>query len=112
MRMELRLESRADFAVSVQVKHYEPSFPACVPIIARLGRAAKVEISKVEDFAELERDATVFLDEAFILTVNLAKGGRQAEYERLSKQLEEAREYFSKLDQRLRNESLLQKAKP
>jgi valyl-tRNA synthetase len=112
MRIELRLEPKADLEVNVQVKNHGPSFQACVPIIARLGRATKVEISEVEDFAAFERDATVFLDDTFILTINLAKAGLQAEYERLSKQLQEAREYSAKLNQRLQNESFMQKAKP
>lgn len=112
MRTELRLEPKAELEARIYVKSDIAVFHACTPIIARLGRAVKVEFSEAANSSELEQNATIYLDEAFILTVELAKEGVRVEHERLTKQLAEAREYSSRLENRLRNESFIQKAKP
>jgi valyl-tRNA synthetase len=111
VRVELRLEPRAGLEVSIRVKRYEKVFRDCIPIIARAGRASKLELSAVEHPAGFESEATVVLDETFTMAVNLSKDDKRAEYERLSKQLQGAREYSEALGKRLQSPLFLEKAK-
>lgn len=112
MKTELKLETKKDLEIDIQIKDFETVFQVCLPIINRLGRVQKVNLSKVNSFTDFEESLPVYLTDTFNLIFNLAKDDNKNEYERLEKQLSESQTYLAVLEERLRNDSFLQKAKP
>jgi len=111
MRAELDLQTTTDLEVSVQFKTSESSFKACIPVICRIAKVGKIELTKVDDFSHSE-GANVFLDEEFCLIICLGNANLAVERERLLNQLNEAVGYLTRLDTRLQSEGFRHKAKP
>lgn len=112
IKTELKLESKSNIDIELQVKNYADSFHTCIPIIKKLARVESINMFEVENFKGINQDATAFLDEDFSVVINLGKEDILLEKQRLTKQLEEAENYLETLDQRLKSKGFLKNAKP
>jgi valyl-tRNA synthetase len=112
LKMELKLETKKDLEIEVQIKEFEDVYESCLPIVKKLGRVQSIKVRKVEKFTAFDENAPVYLTDSFNLSFNLDKIDNQSEHERLEKQLNEAQKYLTILEVRLQSKSFLQTAKP
>lgn len=111
LKTELKMETKKDLEIDVQIKDFEPVFESCLPIIKKLGRVEIVNLSKVTSFTDYKDSSPNYLTDGFNLRFNLSEGDSQSEFERLEKQLNEAQKYLSVLEERLNSPGFLQNAK-
>jgi valyl-tRNA synthetase len=100
-QVEARVEVAAD-AADAAVLH------ACEPVIRRLAGVGQLAWGAVEG----ADGATVAVDPAFRVAVDLGQANRDAERERLSKQLAETQKRLEAAEKRLANPDFLSRAKP
>jgi valyl-tRNA synthetase len=81
---------------------------ACEPVIRRLAGAGQLAWAAVDGAG----GATVAVDPAFRVAVDLGQANRDAERERLSKQLAETQKRLESAEKRLANPDFLSRAKP
>lgn len=112
LKTELKIETKKDLEIDIQIKNFETVFGDCLPIIKKLGRVQQVNLSKVESFTDFDESSPVYLTDSFNFRLNLNKDDNQVEYERLEKQLNESQKYLEVLEKRLASVSFLENAKP
>ena len=109
IRAEQGLEPGAHIEVDVQTKAHGAVFKACEGIIARQVRAEKLRLTG--DALDTE-GAAVAVDAVFEAAVRLGEADRNAERERLEKQLEGERGRLGGVEKRLANPNFTERAKP
>ena len=110
IRAEQGLEPGAKIEVEIHPKTHAEAYRASEAIITRLVRAETLGFAPVGSVAPA--GATVAVDPAFEVAVRLGEADREAERQRLEKQLEEARRHLAGLEKRLANENFVTRAKP
>ena len=110
LRTEQGLEPGVKVEVHVAPKSHAAALRASDTIIARLVRAEKIHFASAGEPSP--EGATVAVDPAFEAAMRLGESDRQAEKERLEKQLEESRRLLDGLDKRLANDNFVNRAKP
>nr|XP_061810382.1 valine--tRNA ligase-like [Nerophis lumbriciformis] len=110
IRAEQGIQPSVKIDLDVRVKEHAETFEACREIIARQVRAEHLELGpEVELTSEGGAGA---VDAAFELAVSLGQTDRDAERQRLEKQLEQARNHLTGVEQRLANEQFVTRANP
>lgn len=110
LRAEQELEPGAKIELLVRIKDHGDAIEASREIVARLVRAEKLELLGEND--ELPEGTSVAVDSAFDAAVQLGAADRDAERQRLTKQLEQARGRLAGLAKQLANENFVTRAKP
>jgi valyl-tRNA synthetase len=110
IRAEQGLEPGAQVAVEVRAKAHAEAMEASQPIAARLVRAESLTFA--DPATATPEGASVAVDPAFEVAVQLGEADREAERQRLEKQLEEARNRLAGLEKRLGNENFVTRANP
>jgi valyl-tRNA synthetase len=108
IRTEAKVEPRAQVEARVDVLAGAAVLRACEPVIRRLAGVGQLSWGAVEG----ADGATVAVDAAFRVAVNLGQANRDAERERLGKQLAETRKRLEAAEKRLANPDFLSRAKP
>jgi len=110
VRAEQGLEPGAKIELEVHPKAHGAAFKAAETIIARLVRAEAFTWSDGE--LESGGGSAVAVDPAFQAAVRMGEADREAERQRLEKQLEGARKSLVGVEKRLQNPQFLERAKP
>ncbi len=110
IRSEARIEPKATVAASVRVFAYADTVKACEPIVRKLANLESFEWLAAD--AVLPSGAVTAADPAFLVAVDLGEANREAERDRLRKELEEAERRLANVGKRLANEQFVRNAKP
>ncbi|MEM8960216.1 MAG: valine--tRNA ligase [Acidobacteriota bacterium] len=111
VRAEQGLEPKVKIEVAIHPTAHRDVFEACAPVVERLVRAGSLEL--LDSAAGTDEPGTaVAVDAAFEVAVRLGQADREAEKQRLEKQLEQDRKRLGGLEKRLADENFLTRAKP
>ncbi|MEM1183298.1 MAG: valine--tRNA ligase, partial [Acidobacteriota bacterium] len=110
VRAEQNLEPGAQIELAVEATSHQAVFEACGPIIARLVRAS--EVQWIDAGADEPANASLAVDPDFKAAVSLGEADRQAERQRLEKQLAHTEKRLAGLEKQLANENFVTRAKP
>ena len=110
LRAEQGLEPGAKIELEVRVHEHGEAFEASSAIVERLVRADSLRFLDGDE--EAPADAAVAVDPAFEARVRLGATDRDAERQRLEKQVEDAEKRLLGVEKRLGNPAFLEKANP
>ena len=107
IRSEARVEPKALVAASVRAFSQEEGLRTCEPVIRKLANLESLSWS-----GEVPGGATVAVDPAFQVAVDLGEANREAERDRLRQELEAAERRLANVGKRLGNPDFVKNAKP
>ncbi len=109
IRAEQGLQPGAKIELAVRTHDHAQTFAACREIVARLVRAEQLELGPE---VALDGAGATAVDAAFEVEVRLGQADRNAERQRLEKQLEQALGHLNGVEKRLANEQFISRANP
>jgi valyl-tRNA synthetase len=112
IRNEAKIEPKAKVDARIQPLAFADVMATCGPVIRRLANLGDLAWTGAAPAEEGLDGATVAVDAAFRVAVDLGQMNRDAERERLVKQLAEAERRLASNEKLLANPSFLEKAKP
>jgi valyl-tRNA synthetase len=110
----IRVEAKADVKAQVDARVFPAVVPAvfaaCAPVVRKLAGVQSLRFVAATEVAS--EGATVAVDAAFRVAVDLGAANLEAEKARLSKQLEESEKRLASTEKLLANPNFVDKAKP
>jgi valyl-tRNA synthetase len=107
IRSESRVEPKAQVAASLRALAFTDQMKVCEPVIRKM---ANLETLAWD--GAVPAGAVTAVDPAFQVAVDLGEANREAERERLRKELEDAERRLANVGKRLANEQFVRNAKP
>jgi valyl-tRNA synthetase len=112
IRNDAKIEPKAKVDASIQALAFAEVMATCGPVIRRLANLGTLSWTDAAVAGEGLDGATVAVDSAFRAAVDLGQVNRDAERERLAKQLAESKHRLASTEKLLANPDFLGKAKP
>ncbi|HEX3125700.1 MAG TPA: valine--tRNA ligase [Thermoanaerobaculia bacterium] len=107
IRSESRIEPKAQVAASVRALAFADQMKACDAVIRKMANLESLSWD-----GAVPAGAVTAVDPAFQVAVDLGEANREAERERLRKDLEDAERRLANVGKRLANEAFVRNAKP
>jgi valyl-tRNA synthetase len=107
IRSESRVEPKAQVAASLRALAFADQMRACEPVIRKMANLESLSWD-----GAVPAGAVTAVDPAFQVAVDLGEANREAERDRLRKELEEAERRLANVGKRLANEAFVRNAKP
>ncbi len=107
IRSESRVEPKAQVAASLRALAFVDQMKACEPVIRKMANLGSLAWD-----GAVPAGAVTAVDPAFQVAVDLGEANREAERERLRKELEDAGRRLENVGKRLANEQFVRNAKP
>jgi valyl-tRNA synthetase len=107
IRSESRVEPKAKVAAALRALAFADQMKACEPVIWKMANLESLSWD-----GAVPAGAVTAVDPAFQVAVDLGEANREAERERLRKELEDAERRLANVGKRLANEAFVRNAKP